>query len=920
MKRLLFFVTLFTLFFVWFSQANYISPTLVSTISNNDYRPIVWFPEWNAISWDYLYVWLNIADAVTIWDISDPDAIQEIGVAYNVPNPKWIALWWNYAYISSLPTNNANQKWISIIDISNPDNPILVGNSFVVCDDTSSSPIYIPAASWNYVYAGACNAFYVIDVSDPHNPNVVWSLVNSGTYARLSVPYKVVVSGAYAYVTSYSSNALQIIDISNPSTPTPVGSIQHTTTLRGASDFILSGNFVYIISRWTATTSGVISVVNVSNPSSPTIAGSLASFKFKWYEIWLKWNYAYISSYTNNSLEVIDVSNSSVPVHVASLDDGQSGAVLDRTRGISIKDNRAYISVSASNVLQIVDISNPINPTPFRTIEPPIYLWHPRTIRIYQNKWAYILSVNSNALQVIDVSNPQNPTPSWSLVLRKNWPQFHSPQWIDFRWQYAYVVSAWVNAWLGTLTVLDVSNPSNPNYVNAIITWIYNGWARDIKIVGDYWYVPMYIRDGIQIIDIASNPTSPIALWFLWHLSSGALLDWPRGIDVLGNYVYVASYLSNALQIIDISDPNNPIPVASLSDGTSWAKLNRPIRVQVVNNIAYIISQNSNALQIVDVSYPSNPTPMWSISNWDNWIPLERPYDLKIVDNRAYIGAQNSNTFTIVDVSDPYNPNYLYSLTNGAGGAKLVWAAGVAVNDDYAYVLGWWNESNALNIIKIKNIASNTVPWWSATIIKDNCPDGDFSPSYYDGSCGTAPIKHNDKKIQVCTWYSEELNHAYIFAFAHNITTLADCQKAQLDWPLIRSHMAKMISNFSISILKKTPDTDKICNFADIGSQSQEMKYYTQLACQLWLMGLESDGITHMNNFMPNDVVTRAQFGTILSRLLRGTQYAWGIPYYEKHFQALKNAGIMTKIEHPSMPELRWRVMLMMMRIFEWQK
>jgi hypothetical protein len=39
-------------------------------------------------------------------------------------------------------------------------------------------------------------------------------------------------------------------------------------------------------------------------------------------------------------------------------------------------------------------------------------------------------------------------------------------------------------------------------------------------------------------------------------------------------------------------------------------------------------------------------------------------------------------------------------------------------------------------------------------------------------------------------------------------------------------------------------------------------------------MGLEKDGITPMKTFRPNDVVTRAEFGTILSRLLRGTQYA----------------------------------------------
>jgi hypothetical protein len=43
-----------------------------------------------------------------------------------------------------------------------------------------------------------------------------------------------------------------------------------------------------------------------------------------------------------------------------------------------------------------------------------------------------------------------------------------------------------------------------------------------------------------------------------------------------------------------------------------------------------------------------------------------------------------------------------------------------------------------------------------------------------------------------------------------------------------------------------------------------------------------------MEYFQPLLVVTRAQFGTILSRLLYETTYNGGTPYYAKHLQALK--------------------------------
>ena len=85
------------------------------------------------------------------------------------------------------------------------------------------------------------------------------------------------------------------------------------------------------------------------------------------------------------------------------------------------------------------------------------------------------------------------------------------------------------------------------------------------------------------------------------------------------------------------------------------------------------------------------------------------------------------------------------------------------------------------------------------------------------------------------------------------------------------------------------------------------------------LMGMSPDGVTVAEAFNPNDEVTRAQYGTILSRLLRWLDNAAedGELYYTHHLAALKNAHIMTKIADPSMKELRGRVMVMLKRIYD---
>ncbi len=175
----------------------------------------------------------------------------------------------------------------------------------------------------------------------------------------------------------------------------------------------------------------------------------------------------------------------------------------------------------------------------------------------------------------------------------------------------------------------------------------------------------------------------------------------------------------------------------------------------------------------------------------------------------------------------------------------------------------------------------------------------------------------------IATWsitnspYNEELTNAYLFAYSIGITTQNSIAKAQLNWYLLRAHAAKMISQFAIRVLEKTPNESSVCKFSDMKDQSLEMQYYAELSCKLGLMWLTSDGFPN-TVFNPNATVTRAQFWTMLSRLLYGNKYnkpAVGEDYYTPHLKALQKAGIMKNISMPWNYELRWYVMIMMERI-----
>lgn len=162
-----------------------------------------------------------------------------------------------------------------------------------------------------------------------------------------------------------------------------------------------------------------------------------------------------------------------------------------------------------------------------------------------------------------------------------------------------------------------------------------------------------------------------------------------------------------------------------------------------------------------------------------------------------------------------------------------------------------------------------------------------------------------------CIWteYSSELYQAYNWAYKNRITTKNPIEKANLEWEITRAELAKMISNYAINILKKEKNTDEKCIFNDITNEL-DIKYNNGIshACELWLMwqGIDS--------FRPNDWVTRAEFGTVLSRALWWSKNEWWSTYYENHLKDLKSKWIMNNISSPINKEIRWYVMLMLMR------
>ena len=166
---------------------------------------------------------------------------------------------------------------------------------------------------------------------------------------------------------------------------------------------------------------------------------------------------------------------------------------------------------------------------------------------------------------------------------------------------------------------------------------------------------------------------------------------------------------------------------------------------------------------------------------------------------------------------------------------------------------------------------------------------------------------------------SEEEKAAYLYACENDITTIRDIEKARLGDFLTRAEMAKMISVFATKELWMKPNTSKDCsNFANsIASYNQEMKDYMVMSCQLELMWIHTVNYEPIPDFMPSKRVSRAEFGTVLSRVLWWNKYEWtNSNYYVNHLNALKENNIITNI-NPHITEYRAWVFLMLYRSVE---
>lgn len=162
--------------------------------------------------------------------------------------------------------------------------------------------------------------------------------------------------------------------------------------------------------------------------------------------------------------------------------------------------------------------------------------------------------------------------------------------------------------------------------------------------------------------------------------------------------------------------------------------------------------------------------------------------------------------------------------------------------------------------------------------------------------------------------FASEQNDAYLWACQHNITTMRTIQEARLDQPLTRAELAKIMSVYAMKEYHLKPLITGAANYKDVNADLGDLADYIQLAYQLQIMGINADG-TPIQAFEPHKLVSRAEFATVLSRVIWGNKHnISGDDRYSEHLQALKKYEIITSDVPANWWELRGRALLMLHR------
>lgn len=302
-----------------------------------------------------------------VWGWVDPQTDEEYAVVgdwfsgvyiVNVTNPAVpylassvsgvpgfdVKVWGNYVYTCDGNSSGVDSR---IIDITNPNLPLVSLNSFASCHNIAISP----GGLMFLEFPGL--AIYDLN-PDATNPTFLWSDPGGG---HDSTP-----KGNVLY-DFRANNGTYIWDITNPSAPVGLDTITDPDiNYHHSGDVTVDGNYLFICDELASHPEKDITIWDISGPEPPFEVASITDASATMHNLYIVDNLAYLSFYTSG-FKVYDVTDPTTPVLTDEYDtNAQTGEGYEGAFGVYpyAPGGKVYVS-DIDNGLFIFHVENTIS-------------------------------------------------------------------------------------------------------------------------------------------------------------------------------------------------------------------------------------------------------------------------------------------------------------------------------------------------------------------------------------------------------------------------------------------------------------------------------------------------------------------------------------------------------------------------------
>ena len=493
----------------------------------------------------------------SIVDISDPTAPRPLGR-------------WNTDYRTTgldargdLACLADDDGGLSILGVSDPTAPRLLSRY-----PMQQTLDVVMSENYAFTASHSLKGLRVLDISQPGVP--LLAATCRGLFAHHLVRQGDLILGVFN-LSNGCTQILQAFDVSDPMSPCWLGRGRDMGYT--ADDLAVSGDYACVLGPCRDEERRFL-VVDISDPQDPRHLGGTGRVEGS--RVDMAGEMAYVAG-DPRGLAMVDLSNPEDPEILARYE--PMGGVRD----IALLDGGAYLAANRLYCLQEPDDGPP------QPVEIPG--WSPSLVEVVGDR-AYL--IQDERLVLLDITDPVSPTLlgeyHFSLGSRDEIRALAAMGGLAYAVvDYGYDDGLWLEA-------IDFLEPGSPLLASRVKL---DDEARDVVAVGNIVYVLHGDRHDVGqflgslwIIDV-SNPDQPMVLGKCDTCGGG------YDVAIAGDYAYIANG-ERGLAIIDASQPVTPALVGRCAAPKDAHK------VAVLGDIAYVASEDG-ACYVYDISDRTQP-------------------------------------------------------------------------------------------------------------------------------------------------------------------------------------------------------------------------------------------------------------------------------------------------------------------------